>query len=99
MHADEAAGEGEGVDVRVIDHEELETLAAVIGLGGDAAADFIDVLGDQRILDDRAALAELRHDRAANLGLFRLGQHRVGRAAHVRQLDVVRARAARNHEQ
>ena len=89
VHADEAAGQGEGIDIRVVDNEEREALAAVIGLCGDAAADFVDVLGDQRIFDDGAGLPDLRHDGAAESRLVGLRQDGIGRAAHVRQLDVV----------
>ena len=65
VHTDEAAGQGKGIDIRIVDDEEREALAAVIGLCSDSATDFVNVLGHQRVFDNRAGLADLRHDRAA----------------------------------
>ena len=91
VHADVAAGQGEGVDVGVVHDEECERVVSVISLRGDAVADIVDVLGDLRIFDDCTAEANIAHDLPANLRLDRLGKHRVGGATHVRQLDIVRA--------
>ena len=60
MHTDVAAGQGEGIDIGIVDDEEREALAAVVGLRGNAVAHFVDVLGDLRVFDDPPAKANLR---------------------------------------
>jgi hypothetical protein len=99
VHADKAAGEGKGVDIRIVDDEELEALAAVVGVSRDPAANFVDVLGNERVLDDRSAESNLRHDCSPEPGFVRLGQHGIGRASHVRQLDIVGPGAAGDCQQ
>ncbi len=89
VDADEPAGQGERVDHRAVDHEERKLVVAVgIGLRGQAIADLVDIFGDLGILDDFAAGADLRHDRAAQAILLVLGQDGVGGAADVRQIDL-----------
>src|SRR5690606_32082890 len=46
IHADEAAGQSEGVDGRILDHEEVEALRAVVRMAGQAMAERGDVFGD-----------------------------------------------------
>jgi hypothetical protein len=92
MHADVAAGQGKGINVRVIDHEERECVSAVIGLGGYAMTDVVDVFGDLRVFDQLSAGADLMHDRTADLCLGTLRQGGVRRAAEVGQIDFCRAR-------
>ena len=99
VHTDETAGEGKCIDIRVVDDEELEALGAVVDVGNDAATDFIDVLGNDRVFDDRSALSDLSHDCASEARFIRLGQHGICRASHVRQLDIVGASAAGHYEQ
>jgi hypothetical protein len=99
VYADESAGEGKGIDIGVIDDEKAEALTAVIGLCSDPASDFVDVLGNERILDDCPCHPDLRHDRAPEPGFIRLGQYGIGRASHIRQLDIVGAGAAGHYQQ
>ena len=89
VHADIAAGQGKGIDARVIYNEKLEAVVPVVGLCRDAMTDLIDVFVDQWVFNDLTAHANLRHDRAPETVLFGFRQNRIGRAAHVRQLDVV----------
>jgi hypothetical protein len=88
MHADVTAGQREGVDVGIVDHEERERVFAVIGICGDAVTDFVHVFGNLRIFDQLAAGANIAHDRLAYSSLFRFRQDGIGRAAYVRQVDL-----------
>ena len=67
VHTDITAGEGERIDVRVVDDEERELVVAVVCLRGQTVPDVIDVLGDLRIFDDDAAGTDVAHDRPADL--------------------------------
>ena len=89
-----ATGQSECIDAWIVDDEKRETVVAFIGLCRDAVTDVVYVLGDLRVFDELAALANAAHDRAANLRLLRLVEDRIGRAAHVRDPDVVRTGAA-----
>jgi hypothetical protein len=53
VDVDEAAGNGERVDLRAVDDVEVPVEPAVIREVGDRVAEQIHVLGDRRILDDR----------------------------------------------
>jgi hypothetical protein len=88
------ARQRESIDTLVFDHEKRKVVIAVIGLRHDAAANLIDELGDQRVFHDLTTAANVAHNHAANLGLFGVVQDGVGRATHVRQLDVIRTGAA-----
>ena len=94
VYADIATREGERVYPVILDNEECEVVIAFIGLGGDLVANFIDVFVDQRVLDDLAAIADIAHDRTANLRFVILGEHSVCRTTHVRELYIVSAGTA-----
>ena len=94
VHADVAAGQGEGINSLIIDGEERETVVAVVGLRDDAAADLVDVLGDQRILDNLSTAADIAHDHPPQPRFIAVGQDGIRRASHIRQIDVVGTRAA-----
>jgi hypothetical protein len=98
MHADVAAGQGKGINVRVIDHEERECVSAVIGLGGYAMTDVVDVFGDLRIFNHLAAAPNVSHDCAADLRFGTLCQDSVGGASHIRQSNVIRTSTARKND-
>ena len=87
VYADVAAGKRKRVDRRILDDEEAETVSVFVGLGRHAAADVVDVLVDERIVDHPAVGTDARHELAAELGFLGTRQHGVGRAAHVGQAD------------
>jgi hypothetical protein len=97
MNADVAAGKGERIDAWVINHKEREIMIAIIRLCRNAVADFIDVLGELWVFDDLSAEADIAHDRPPDLGFGRFVQNRVGRAAHVRYLNVIGTGTAYKH--
>ena len=99
VHTDVAAGQGEGVDARIVDDEELEAVVSVVGLRGNAHADFVDVFGDDGVFDHLSALPDLRHDGPTETLFLRFGQHRVSGTADVRQLNVVGTGTRHRHEQ
>ena len=84
VYTNVATRQRERVDIRIVDNEKSEILAAVVGLRGNPAADFVDVLGYQWILYHSAGGAYLCHDRTANLRLIRFRQYGIGRTSHVR---------------
>ena len=99
MDADEAAGQREGVDRGIVDDEEREFVRTIaVRLRRQPVADFVDVLGDLRIFDDLTAEPNIAHDRAPDLRFCRLGQNRVGGAAHIGYLYVIGTRATRKYE-
>ena len=98
MDTDEAAGQSKGVDTVVVNDEEREVDITVVGLCRNSVAHFIDVFGNQRIFDNTAAVHDVTHDRTAESCLFIGRENRVGRASHVRQLDVVGASAANQYK-
>ena len=97
VYTDIAAGQGKCVDVRVVHDEEREGVIAIVGLRRDAMPDVIDVLGNLSVFDDGAAQANIAHDLPPDLRLDRLREDSIRRAAHVGQLDVVRAGAAHEY--
>ena len=66
VHPDIPAGQGECIDIRVLNDEESETVVTVIGLRGNPVSDLADVLVDQRIFYELTAGANLLHDHAAD---------------------------------
>ena len=72
----------------IVDYEETELLAVVGGVGGQLLADVLDVLLDFGIGDYAAGVAQALVDGPADLQFLVPGQHRVGRAADVRQFLV-----------
>ena len=91
VNTDISAGQGEGVDPGVINDKEREFMIPVVGLCGNAVANFVDVLGNLRIFDQLPAHPNAAHDCAPDLGFLRLIEDRIGRAAHIRDLDIIRA--------
>ena len=98
MDADIPARHCKCIDSPVFDDEKFEAVAAIIGLRGDAATNLVDVLVYLGIFEHAAASADIGHDRAAELRFFGFGQNGVGRAAHIRNLDIVGARATRDDQ-
>jgi hypothetical protein len=86
VQADEAAGEREGIDVGVPDHEEREAVRALVRLAREALAQGLHVLDDLRILDDLALLAQAAQDHQTDPVFVGLGQLRGGGIADVGQV-------------
>ena len=87
VHADEAAGQREGVDGVVAHEEELEALRGISGgLGDDARAERLQVLGGLRVVEDLALVAQLAHDLQADAVFVVERQRRGGGAADVGQV-------------
>jgi hypothetical protein len=86
VYADEAAGQREGVDAVVPDHEEVEALRAIVGLAGQPETQRADVLGDFRVLQDLVLVAQPAHDHAPDLVLVLQRQRGLRRAADVGQI-------------
>ena len=78
VNADEAAGQGEGIDGRILHQEKLEALAAFLGLGGDPRADRLQVVVDFRVVEDLALLAQVADDHPADLVFIAERQRRIG---------------------
>ena len=89
MHANVAAGQGKGVDSRVLHGEKRELVIAFVRLGRNPAADGVEVLGYQGIFHDLAAVADVAHDHAPDLSLGAVVENRVGRAAEIWQAYIV----------
>ena len=86
MHADEAAGHGEGVDRGVTDGEELEVLPRPRRRLDEAAAERRQVLVHLRIVDVRRVVeADVAHHGLAEAPLHLRRQRRVAGAAEVRE--------------
>jgi len=98
VDADIPTGQGEGIDPGIINDKERELMIPVVGLRGDAVAYFVDVLGDLRIFDELPAHTNASHDGPPDLGFLRLIEDRIGRAAHIRDLDIVRACTADEYD-
>ena len=93
MDANISARQGEGIDAPVLNNKKSVVLLAVIGLSRNPVADLVDVFVDQGVLNDLTAVANTAHDRPAQPRFVIRGQDRVGRAAHIRQPDVIRTGA------
>ena len=85
-------GKREGVDAIVADEEEVEAKVTVVRVARELSAEGVDVLGELRILDDDAGIAQLQHHAAPELVLAALAQRGVGRGAEIRELVVGRRR-------
>ncbi len=87
VHADEAAGQREGVDGVIAHEEELEPLRGIAGgLGDDARAECLQVFAGFRIVDDLALVAQLPDDLQADAVFVIQRQGRGSRAADVGQV-------------
>ena len=81
-----AAEEGEGVDLVVAHQIEMERRAHRIGAGHQPVAQLVDVLAQQRIVDQRGTGAQLAHVEIAHRQLLSDAQGAAGGGAHIRQL-------------
>ena len=86
VHADEPAGQREGVDVPFADHEEREALLRILNLGCDLAAKVLDVVGDLWVLENQPLIAQPAHHHQAELVLVVDRQGGIGPGADVRQI-------------
>ena len=87
VHADEAAGQREGIDGVVAHEEELETLRRIArGLRDDARAERLQIFRGLGVFDDLAFVAQLAHDLQADVVLVVERQRGGGRAADVGQV-------------
>ena len=86
VHADEAAGQREGVDRLVADHEEVERAAAVLRLARELEAERLDVFAHLRVLEQRAGFAHLAHDHAPEPVFVLDRQRLLRRSAHFGQV-------------
>ena len=98
MHADIPAWQSEGIDSVVVNDKESKVVITVIGLGGDFAADFVDVFVDQRVFYNLTAVADVSHDGSTNLRFLIRVENRISRAAHVGELDFICAGPADEHD-
>jgi len=98
VDTDESAGQCEGIDTLVVDDEEREIDVAIVGLCCNSVSDFIDVFGNQRILYDASAAHDVSHDCTTESCFFIGRESGVGRASHIRQLDVVGASAGNQYK-
>ena len=69
IHADVAAQRGEGIDLPVAHHEEGVGLLGVVAVGAQAVAHGLQPVGDQRVFQQIAVVAQLAQHHAAVLGL------------------------------
>lgn len=90
MNANVAAGEGECIDTRVVDHEKGEVVITVVCLRGNTVADIVDVFINLWIFDELPTHAYVAHDRATDLCLGGFAQNGIGRAAQIGNLNIVR---------
>ncbi len=90
----EAPGQGKGVDHRVLDEEEVETLLGAVARADDAIAERLDIAAELGVFHEREALPDLPHDHLPEPPLLLGGQRVAGRVADRRQLVGRRGSAA-----
>ena len=93
VNTDVAAWQSKRVDRRVVDDEEVEFVVAVVGMRGEPVADGLHILRDLGIVDDNALAANFAHDRPAKTCFLGAREHRIGRAADIRQANFRRRRS------
>ena len=81
--ADIAAGSGEGVDLVVVDDEEMKLSSSGSAVLGQAFAEVLHVVVDQGVVEHRLILAHAAHEGLPELLLCLGGHHGAGAGAEV----------------
>ncbi len=98
MHANIAAWQSERVDSMIFYNKEREVTVTVVGLGSDFIADNIDVLINERIFYNLAAVTNIAHDCAPNARFFVGRKYGIRRATHIGELDVICSGTTGKHD-
>ena len=89
IDADVAAQGGEGVDLTVLEHEEIERLAWLVAIRAKVAAHALQPVVQQRVFQQVAVIAQLAQHHAPVFGLPRRGQQLTCRGTDVRKFGVL----------